>query len=45
MVTYKPVDEERQFLPGHVSRDRIASAVRSNAITAQQFCSIGIVES
>jgi hypothetical protein len=43
-VTYKPVEEEQQSLPGHISRDPIASAVRSNAITAQQFCSIGIVE-
>jgi hypothetical protein len=43
-VTYKPVEEERQSLPGHISRDRIASAVRSTAITAQQFCSIAVVE-
>ncbi|HEV7409428.1 MAG TPA: hypothetical protein VGO01_13160 [Bradyrhizobium sp.] len=43
-MTYKPVEEERQSLPGHISYDRIASAVRSNAITAQQFRSIGIVE-
>jgi hypothetical protein len=39
-VTYKPVEEERQSLPGHISRDRIASAIPSNAITAHNFAAL-----